>query len=78
MKNKEFVDILNYNKGLLLMFILFLQLERRREKTCLRGFRPGPPKTGLYSYRRWLEARDFGFRKKWDCSENKGTDQLHG
>ena len=26
------------------------------EKTGLRGFRPGPTQTGLYSYRRWLEA----------------------
>ena len=26
-------------------------------------FRPGPTQTGLYSYRRWLEAGNFGFRK---------------
>ena len=26
------------------------------EKTGLRGFRPGPTQTGLYSYRGWLEA----------------------
>ena len=26
------------------------------EKTCIRGFRPGPTQTGLYSHRRWLEA----------------------
>ena len=26
------------------------------EKTGLRGFRPGPTQTGLYSHRRWLEA----------------------
>ena len=30
--------------------------EPRSEKTGLRGFRPGPTQTGLYSYRRWLEA----------------------
>ena len=30
--------------------------EPRSEKTGLRGFRPGPTKTGLYSHRRWLEA----------------------
>ena len=29
--------------------------EPRHEKTCLRGFRPGPIQTGLYSHR-WLEA----------------------
>ena len=26
------------------------------EKTGLRGFRPGPTQTGLYSHTRWLEA----------------------
>ena len=26
------------------------------EKTGLRGFRPGPTQTGLWSHRRWLEA----------------------
>ena len=26
------------------------------EKTGLRGFRPGPTQTMLYSHRRWLEA----------------------
>ena len=36
--------------------------EPRCEKTGLRGFRPGPTQTGLYSYRRWLEAGNFGFR----------------
>ena len=30
--------------------------ERRCEKPGLRGFRPGPIQTRLYSYRRWLEA----------------------
>ena len=35
-----------------------------REKTCLRGFRSCPTQTGLFSHNRWLEARNFGFRKK--------------
>ena len=35
--------------------------EPRHEKTCIRGFRPGPPQTGLYSHRRWLEIGKFGF-----------------
>ena len=39
-----------------------IQYELRSEKTGLRGFRPGPTQTGLYSQRRWLEARDFEFR----------------
>ena len=30
--------------------------EPRCEKTDLRGFRPGPTQTGLYSHREWLEA----------------------
>ena len=37
-------------------------------KTGLRGFRPGPTKTGLYRHRRWLEARNFVFGKKRDCT----------
>ena len=42
--------------------------EPRCEKTGLRGFRPGPAPTGLCSHRRWLESRNFGFRKKRDCT----------
>ena len=38
------------------------------EKTGLQGFRPGPTQTRLYSHRRWSEARNFGFRKKRDCT----------
>ena len=38
-------------------------IEPRREKTGIRGFRPGPTQTGLYSHRRWFEAGNFGFRK---------------
>ena len=34
------------------------------EKTSLRGFRHGLTQTGLCSYRRWLGARNFKFRKK--------------
>ena len=30
--------------------------EPRCEETGLRGFRPGPTQTWLYSHRRWLEA----------------------
>ena len=40
-----------------LALLLFTGLyEPRCEKTGLRGFRPGPTQTGLYSDRRWLEA----------------------
>ena len=30
--------------------------------------RPGPTQTGLYNNRRWLEAGNFVFRKKRDCT----------
>ena len=40
-----------------------LIIEPVREKTNNLGFRPGPTQTGLYSYRRWLEAGNFRFRK---------------
>ena len=45
-----------------------LAYEPRCEKTCLRGFRPGPTQTGLYSHRRWLKARNFVFMKYRDCT----------
>ena len=32
------------------------------------GFRPGPTQTELYSRRRRLEAGNFGFRKKRNCT----------
>ena len=32
------------------------------------GFRPDSTQTGLYSHRRWLEALNFGFRQKMDCT----------
>ena len=35
--------------------------EPHRKKTGLRGFRPGPTHTWLYSFRKKLEAQDFGF-----------------
>ena len=42
--------------------------ELQGNKTCFRGFRPGPTQTWLYTYRRWLQAWKFRFRKKRDCS----------
>ena len=42
--------------------------EPRCEKTGLRGFRPGPTQIGLYDHTRWLEAENFVFRKKRDCT----------
>ena len=42
--------------NILLIFLCSVRYEPRSEKTGLRGFQPGPTQTGLYSYRRWLEA----------------------
>ena len=42
--------------------------EPRRQKTGLQGFRPGPTQTGLCNYWRWLEAWNFRFRKKRNCT----------
>ena len=50
------------------LMTLFFLYEPRSEKTGLWGFRPGPTQTRLYSHRRWLEALNFGFRKKRDCT----------
>ena len=44
-------------------------IEPRHEKTDLREFRPGPTQTGLCTYRRWLDALNFGFRKKRNCTK---------
>ena len=43
--------------------LILLKFERK-----LSGFRPGTTQTRLYSYRRWLEALNFRFRKKRDCT----------
>ena len=45
-----------------------LLFEPQREKTGLRGFQPGLTQTGLYSYRSRLEACNFGFEKKRNCT----------
>ena len=47
------------------------------DKTCLRGFRPGPTQTGLYNHRRRLEAKEVE-ELYYLCKENKGAYQLHG
>ena len=49
-------------------YYLLILFELLRKKTCLRGSRPGPTQTKMYSLRRMLEARNFGFRKKRDCA----------
>ena len=50
-------EIMSTLKGHLKNRILHsLSFEPRSEKTGLRGFRPGPTQTGLYSHKRRLEA----------------------
>ena len=44
------------NTFFMMRLIWFVRYEPPCEKTDLRGFRPGPTQTGLYSHRSWLEA----------------------
>ena len=45
--------------GFAILTLSLMKNEPRCEKTCLRSFRLGLTKTGLYNYRRWLEASNF-------------------
>ena len=47
-------NVINHVKSI--VFFTTIINEPRREKTGLRGFRPGPTQTGLYSLRSRLEA----------------------
>ena len=42
--------------------------EPQCKTSCIRGFRQGLTQTTVNSKRRWLEAQNFGFRKKMDCT----------
>ena len=48
------------------LYITYFKTEPCCEKTGHQGFRPGPIQTGLFNHRRWLEACNFGIRKKSD------------
>ena len=50
------------------IIIIIIIIEPRREKTGLRGFRPAPIQTGLYGHRSRLEAWNFEFKKKRNCT----------
>ena len=52
----------------IMYLIMKLLYEPRCEKTGLRGFRPGLTQTRLYSFRRLLDAFNFGFRKWRGCT----------
>ena len=47
---------------------MYIQNEPVHEKTNNLGFRPGLTQTRLCSHRSRLEARNFGFKKKRDCT----------
>ena len=51
-----------------MMSMGLLQKDPRQEKTCLQSYRPGLTKNRLYDHRRWVEACNFGFRKKRNCT----------
>ena len=63
--NQEFNGRYIISASFLMGWLIF---EPHSEKNDLRDFRPGLTQTGLYSHRRWLDAGNFGFRKKRDCS----------
>ena len=50
------------------IFFITTLFEPVHEKSNNLGFPPGPIQTRLYSHRRWLEAGNFGFRKKRYCT----------
>ena len=69
--NNKDIDQSSQEQSLVKTFVVhFLDstYEPPCEQTGLRGFRPGPTQTRLYSQRRWLEACDFVFRKNRDCT----------
>ena len=60
---------LNVNcNGLISLKKILSVFEPRCEKTGVRGFRPSPTQTELYSIRRWLKACHFGFMYKGNCT----------
>ena len=54
--------------NLLGRFTATLTSEPHSEKTGLGGFQPGPTQTVLCNHRGWLEACNFVYRKKRDCT----------
>ena len=59
---------LTYSPGQTLINSRANRYEPVHEKTNNLGFRPGTTQTGLYSHRRWLEAGNFGFGNKRNCT----------
>ena len=59
----------------------FLTLRLKYWPTCSHdqhcGFWPGPTQTRLYNHWRWLEAWNFGFRRKRDCTIQEADLSLH-
>ena len=59
---------LDASRSTSIMILSFGTYEPCCKKTGLRGFWPGPTQTGLYKHRKWLEAWNFWFKKKSDCT----------
>ena len=55
-----------FDKIFLLRKLSFIWAATRENQRS--GFRQGLTQTELYCHRRWLEAWNFGFRKKRDCT----------
>ena len=47
---------------------IYVLNEPSREKTDNLRFRTGQTQTGLYSHRRRLEASNFGYKRKRECT----------
>ena len=48
--------------------VLKILYEPLHENSNNLGFRPGPTQTSLCSYKRWVEAINFGFRNNSNCT----------
>ena len=60
--------IVNSYEDLVRKHVVRLTFEPVREKTKQFGFQPGSTQIRLYSHKRWLEAWNFGFKKKRGCT----------
>ena len=58
--------------GVARMLYVTLYMSRMQENRSF-GFPTGPTETGLFCHRRWLEAENFGIRKKRGCTILKET-----
>ena len=57
-----------YQRAHACLFALLFSICVMLRENLSSGFPPGATQTRLYNHRRWLEAWNFGFRKKRDCT----------